>query len=148
MDDPMPPVAELEPDAASGRATPKTARRLVDAVAESLGLAFERASRIHGGERLVWDTYLMAAPNPMHPGQIHTGLAVFCSIPSTILGNHCALTVPMDPAIIDEPQEVFDRYAQDRLAELLSFRSEQQAMAQAAENGHQPPQEGLIVPGR
>jgi hypothetical protein len=135
--------------------TQPTARRLTDMVIEKFGAAFAKASTAAGSLRITWDVYPVASPNPMMSGQVVTGLAVFCSISSTLIGRYLALTAAVDGTIVEEGQETVDQFVQDRVGELLAARREEVAQAQqqaarqqAEANGHPPVPDGLIVPGR
>lgn len=128
-------------------------RRLSDILGPKFHLAFKRAAAQNGGERIMWEVFPMGAPNPLQPGQVVTGLGVFCSIPATVVGQFLSLTAAVDGMIVEADQAVIDEFVSDRLGELLSARSQEvqrarQEAAQAADNGQQSPTGGLIVPGR
>lgn len=129
-------------------------RRLTDLVIEKFTLAFQKASNAAGGERITWEVFPMAAPNPMTPGQIMTGLAVFISIPTNVIGRHMTITTAVDGSMIEAAQEIVDDFVHEVLDSLLAARSEvvreeMREAAQAQPVGRQEGvPEGLIVPGR
>jgi hypothetical protein len=131
------------------------ALRLSDLIVKKFTQAFEKASIAAGGERILWEVFPMAAPSPMNPGQILTGLAVYCVIPSTLVGQSISITVVVEGGLVEADQKVVDGFVKERTDELFAARSrevelahQQAAQAQAAGNGSQPPESGLFVPNR
>ena len=132
---------------------PRPVRRVMDVVLPKLRLAFQRASSANNDQPISWDAYLMAAPNPMQPQNIMTGLAIFISIPSPVVGQNLSMTPVIDASFSELGQDDVDAWVRDRINEVLAARSQammQRAAAEAAEqNGHREPQGdlgGLIMP--
>lgn len=134
------PLPETE-QSASG------ATRLIGRLAPKLTEAFAKASIALGGERVLWEVFPIVAPNPMQPGNLSTGIAVFISVPSSLVGQNLAMTPVIDPQFAEVDQEVIDEFARDRLNELLAARRQQVVQQNGAGNG-QPSPGGLVLPGQ
>lgn len=143
MSDPTP--TPHSPEAEKSRSG---AIRLLDHLVPKLKEAFAKASIAAGGERVLWEAFPIVAPNPMQPGAITTGLAILFSIPSSVIGQHLAMTPIIEPQFVDADQDTVDEFVRDRFNEMLGARRQQIAQAAAAGNGHQASPGGLVLPGQ
>lgn len=120
--------------------------RLLGRLTPKLVEAFAKASIATGGERVLWEAFPIAAPNPMQPGNLSTGLALFMSIPSTVVGENLAMTPIIDPGFVEMDQEDVDGFIRDRLNDLLAARQQQLARQNGA--GNTQAQSGIALPGQ
>lgn len=121
--------------------------RLLGRLIPKLVEAFTKASIGTGGERVLWEAFPIAAPNPMQPGNLSTGLALFMSIPSSVVGENLAMTPIIDPGFVEMDQEAVDGFIRDRLSDLLAARQQQLARQNGA--GHtQAAPGGIVLPGQ
>lgn len=142
MTDPSP--REPAPEAEKSRSG---AVRLLARLTPKLTEAFAKASIGSGGERVLWEAFPVAAPNPMQPGNITTGLALFISIPSGTIGKHLSMTPLLDPNFVESDQDVVDEFVRERLAEMLAARR-QEVFQQNGAGGDQASPGGLVLPGQ